>query len=148
MSVRTVSVDDPCAGRRCVPENDKVDTDGYEADEEDNDSSYSDSSIIKGDIKHILVSVSALTSRRRRRNSSLANLLSSINPPCDEMKATQFVTIIRSYCEKQADYLQLQRNFLAARHLADDQSHDGTLSTCSNTIDVNVIGENDSYLSD
>jgi hypothetical protein len=112
---------------------------GYEADDEESDHSDSDSSSIVNDYKHSPISMAVFTTRRRRRNtlaSSLVGLMSSINPRLDESKSVQFVTIIRSYCEKQADYLQLQRNFFAARCGVDDLSSDSTSSILSDTTDL------------
>jgi hypothetical protein len=80
---------------------------------------------------------------------SLAGLLSSIHPQLDEQKSAQFVSLIRSYCEKQADYLQLQRNFIAARCYHDDMSRSTALSTNnSNATHENAGDSNQSDGSD
>lgn len=121
-----------------------LDVGGYEADIEESDCSDSDSSSVAGDCKHILISMAVLIPRRRRHNTlapPLVGLMTSINPQLDDSKTVQFVTIIRSYCEKQADYLQLQRNFLAARCGVDDLSSDSTSTIVSNTTDFSVIEE-------
>jgi hypothetical protein len=136
-----------------VHANESIDIGGYEADEDESDNCDSDSSSINGDQKHITISKSALTSRRRRRRKrimpSLVGLLSTINPQYEERKSAQFVAIIRSYCNKQADYLQLQRNFLAARCCDDDLSCNSTSSTIhSHTLEESVVVENYSNLSD
>jgi hypothetical protein len=124
MSGRIVSSDVPCLERLpSLHENECVDVKGYEADEEESDHYDSDSSSAKVDKSQSPISKADLTPKRRRRKRftpSLVGLLSSINPSFDERISAQFITVIRSYCDKQAEYLQLHRNFIAARCCIDD----------------------------
>jgi hypothetical protein len=118
--------------------------DGYEADDDDeNDSSSYESCSSKDHDKPCGVPIFFITigkrSKRKSRSSPTLSLPPA-NPQFNDKNSTQLIeVVVRSYCQRYEDRLQLQKNFISARFGKDDFPSDSTSFYLTDTNDSSEI---------